>query len=70
MILYFDGNPWDGMGWDRHELLWDGMGRERKKCPMDKPANMNRNVRWTAFNNYCNWKRIRVDTNHFWNVNF
>ena len=29
---------WDGMGWDRHNLLWDGMGWERKICPMDKPG--------------------------------
>ena len=34
------GIPWDGMGWDRHELLWDGMGRDRKNCPMDKPGDM------------------------------
>ena len=33
------GIPWDGMGWDRHNLLWDGMGWDRKICPMDKPAN-------------------------------
>ena len=32
------GIPWDGMGWDRHNLLWDGMGWDRKICPMDKPA--------------------------------
>ena len=32
------GIPWDGMGWDRHELLWNGMGWDRKICPMDKPA--------------------------------
>ena len=31
------GIPWDGMGWDRHNLLWDGMGWDRKICPMDKP---------------------------------
>ena len=32
------GIPWDGMGWDRHELLWNGMGWDRKICPMDKPG--------------------------------
>ena len=32
------GIPWDGMGWDRHNLLWDGMGWDRKICPMDKPV--------------------------------
>ena len=34
------GIPWDGMGWDRHDLLWDGMGWDRKICPIDKPANI------------------------------
>ena len=34
------GIPWDGMGWDRHNLLWDGMGWDRKICPMDKPGKM------------------------------
>ena len=34
------GIPWDGMGWDRHELLWNGMGWDRKICPMDKPENV------------------------------
>ena len=30
------GIPWDGMGWDWHELQWNGMGWDRKICPMDK----------------------------------
>ena len=34
------GIPWDGMGWDRHNLLWDGMGWDRKICPMDKPGDL------------------------------
>ena len=34
------GIPWDGMGWDRHNLLWDGMGWDRKICPMDKPGHI------------------------------
>ena len=33
------GIPWNGMGWDRHNLLWDGMGWDRKICPMDKPGD-------------------------------
>ena len=33
---------WDGMGWDRHNLLWDGMGWDRKICPMDKPGNLSK----------------------------
>ena len=33
------GIPWDGVGWDKHELLWNGMGWDRKICPMDKPDN-------------------------------
>ena len=41
------GIPWDGRGWDRHNLLWDGMGWDRKICPMDKPANH----KWNA--EYC-----------------
>ena len=36
------GIPWDGMGWDRHNLLWDGMGWDRKICPMDKPGILSR----------------------------
>ena len=34
--------PWDGMGWDRHNLLWDGMGWDRKICPMDKPGKLSK----------------------------
>ena len=29
------GIDWDGMDWDRHELLWNKMGWDRKICPMD-----------------------------------
>ena len=38
------GIPWDGMGWDRHNLLLIccGMGWDRKICPMDKPGEYER----------------------------
>ena len=49
------GIPWDGMGWDRHNLLWDGMGWDRKICPMDKPGN--KHVLQKCVSKYKNFKK-------------
>ena len=31
------GIPWNGMGWDRHELLWNGMDGTEKYVPWTSP---------------------------------
>ena len=55
------GIPWDGMGWDRHNLLWDGMGWDRKICPMDKPAFNKTSAKASCFIICSAKKRLQFD---------
>ena len=48
------GIPWDGMGWDRHELLWNGM--EQKNMSHGQASKLLKKKLMTSFKKYKHMK--------------